>query len=266
MKHENLIKFLSYRNGDIPIKIISEALNFQSFNDVIDGQNVDTICSTTFVLDIFSKQTCKLTFVDDLINQKLNYLNNYLNILLSKKDYLFFYCILRRIKFIESHISMNCENFNDFDKKIVITYNINNLNCGENQILLRRNQFFVCKCILDNESCYQYDYDSLLKYDDYNILTHRNEYILFRDNILYQWLKNDNKINLDKFFKKINYFSINYELKDKVIIDDLMIFENGNVFYRNSLCRKRRFLMKNGVNFEELHEFFGEKEYSFLEN
>ncbi|KAG0437719.1 hypothetical protein DMUE_3532 [Dictyocoela muelleri] len=264
---KNLIKILSYKNLDFHPKLISDSLGLQSFNDTIDGQEINSICGTNFVIDFIfdNKKSCKISFVDEKLNVKLNYLNYYLNCFLENKDYLFFYYIVRRIKQIDEYLadqdfdrSREIVNNNKFVKKIKICINEDtnkDINDSIIQVLVRRNGCFLCNCITRVKSCFASEKYFIFYEENYNFLTHRYENMVFKGNKMYNWLfKND--FDQEMVFKMINYYEINYELKYSVVIGETEVKVNGDVLYKDKICKKRRFLMKNGVKFEEMVKFF----------
>lgn len=261
---QNLIKILSYKNIDFQPKLISDYLGLQTFQDTIDGQDVHSICGISFVIDFVlgDEKSCTITFVDEKLNLKLSYLNYYLNTFLDNKDYLFIYYMVRRIKLIDTYMADYKENpenrknrkHRELDLPIKIVLN-NGEKDSTSQVLIRRNGCFLCQCITAAEPCYSHEKHLVFDVDDYNYFTHRRENMVFRNNKMYHWVFRANFDSNDTF-NKINYKEINYEMKSSVVIGDTEVKMNGDILYKGNICKKRRFLMKNGVTFEEMSDFF----------
>lgn len=92
MREEFLLKVLEY--GKMPdleaFKAMAEALGLEFYHE--SPSMLYTLSSESFLLDI-SRESCSMIFVEEELNSRLGYIQQYLNHFLPKKHV--FYCILR---------------------------------------------------------------------------------------------------------------------------------------------------------------------------
>jgi hypothetical protein len=143
MKEQNLVKILEY--GKISLRESLQAmcstleLEFYFEKDQI----IYTVSSNFFVIDI-QNDTCSLIFVNDELNNKLSYIQAYLNNFITKKPEFFY--ILKYLKAC-THNSKNLEKIPDCSK----------YKC-------------MCNCIVTGEYCEIYNLIDISS--TYNIFTH----------------------------------------------------------------------------------------------
>lgn len=186
MLESNLLKILEY--GKIPMKDflvkISEMLNLELYSE--EGYAVYTLSSESFVLDVENKNVT-LIFVDETLNEKSGYIQQYLNYFLKKKH--IFYCLLKYIvNCTASNIgnstanstadnrrdsTVNCttSNMRDSSANSTTGNNIGNstANCTTDSNSLKKYKS-ICTCILTGKYCKIFNIR-----DEINIFTHRKQ-------------------------------------------------------------------------------------------
>lgn len=142
MIEKNLIYLLdscTYFDFDVMPEICT-ALSLQF---ICEG-DIRTLCSETFVVDIF-KNTVSVLFVDEKWNKKLAYLKDYFETCLVQRDFVLFFVLLRYFMGCEntkkSLILDNEEEYYKTVKPIKLSTN----KCGKK--MLSRHGLFFCECI-----------------------------------------------------------------------------------------------------------------------
>lgn len=165
MIEDVLIKVLEY--GKISnidsFKAISQALSLEFYYE--SNPILYTLSSENFVLDISEDLTCTLTFVNDELNLKFDYIQKYLTFYLTNKKYFYFL-----LKFLV-HCSSN--QLNDEDTLESADYE---KDMDNSKISVHR---FFCDCIMSSKYCCKVTLNNI-RIPDFNIFTHQTyekEYI-----------------------------------------------------------------------------------------
>lgn len=147
MLESNLVKILEY--GKISMKDflskVAESLNLEFYSE--EGSALYTLSSQFFVLDIIEDDTggkATLIFVDESLNVKLSYIQEYLSFFLKKKH--IFYHLLKYL--------VNCTSKTHIEN-------------GDGDL----NQYkCICSCIFTGKYCKIFNMD-----EDINIFTHKKQ-------------------------------------------------------------------------------------------
>lgn len=143
------------------LAIIAERLSLQMFYETQPGVFF-TIGSRLFVIDIYSEHI-KLYFVDEELQTKLSYIEDYMNYYFEKRNYKALYFVIFYLVKSEENQKNDCR-----------------LTCKGT----------ICDCIFTNNPGLFYSFDELRKMENYNIFTHKKNALIFTPKITIQsWKK-----------------------------------------------------------------------------
>jgi len=154
MEENILIKVLEYgKVSDLnAFKAISSSLSLEFYCE--SNPVLYTLSSENFVLDISEDSSCVLTFVDDCLNSRFAYIQEYLSFY-SRKKKLFYFLL----KFLISCTSESADNKAKNDT-------------SDSEISKTGKYLYFCDCIATEAYCNSFNLSSISK-SNYNIFTHR---------------------------------------------------------------------------------------------
>lgn len=246
-----------------PIKDICKFLKLQ----LIEEGHTITICSDIFVIDInMSNLSVNVLFVDENLNNLTEYLNNYFNNCIKKRDFLLFYVFLRYFlkcenperKFEDEHLfQANCQyiykSFENIQNKLeyiskkIQTEETDNQNnkTGKQEINLDKSLIFhkIDPIILENNVCG-------------NSLLYKNR-LIFCSCIFYG---NEQILPLTADLNR-NIFT-HCKIKQNIQIkNDFFEIKNSSVYINNIRSAPMSYLWKKGFSVEEIFECFDIDDY-----
>lgn len=154
MEENILIKVLEYgKISDLnALKAISSLLSLEFYCE--SNPILYTLSSESFVLDISEDSSCVLTFVDDSLNSRFTYIQEYLSFYSRKKK--LFYFLLKFLISCTSETASGKAKSTTSDLKISKT----------------DKYLYFCDCIATEAYCNSFNLSSISK-SNYNIFTHR---------------------------------------------------------------------------------------------
>lgn len=214
-------------------KMVSTALDLEFYHE--ESPVLFTFCNDTFVLDVSGSLNCTLIFVDDNLNSKTSYLNEYLNYFVKKKE--IFYFILKFLAYF------------DKQKKPMASFNLKS--------------HYFCDCVFTGNYC-----DNIKIKENFNIFTHKYYDVEYEEEFralgllpyIFQEELSENLSNfygLEDFNKKIsNIFKGSNYMIDNIIVERNEVFIDGKKSPLASLGFIRGLSLKDSISLTQLEDGF----------